>query len=168
MQLLRKISVAKWKASLKVGDDYLSADAITGCLRTTGNTLSVWRFSTDDEARKSLLALGSSLTKIETISYITLTLSDLEEDALRLVDNEGKTAAVASNILHRDIVDLDHAGLAKVAFHVKRKVQSDDFKTLSKGELKKMLIEGIKSGDIDEGLLDQKLLKELQKSPPTP
>lgn len=167
MQLLRKISVAKWKASLKLGDDYLSADAITGCLRTSGNTLSVWRFSNDEEARQSLLALGSSLTKIETINYITLAVSDLEEDALRLVDSEGKTAAIASNILHRDIVDLDHGGLAKVAVHVKKKVKLDDFKTLSKGELKKMLVEGIASGALDAEILDKKLLQEIQKSSST-
>jgi hypothetical protein len=166
MQLLRKISVAKWKASLQVGPEFLSADAITGCLRTTGNTLSVWKFNTDEEAQKSLLALGSSLTRIETISYIILDVAELEKDALRLVDSEGQTAAVGSNQLHRDIVDLDHAGLEKVAIHVKRKVQLDDFKTLTKGDLKKMLIEGIKSGTLDAERLDKKLLQDIQKPPP--
>lgn len=157
------MSVAKWKASLKAGPEYLSADAITGCLRTQGNTLSVWSSNDEDEIKKSLLALGASLTSIEKIDYVTLDARQLEDDALQLVNTDGRTAAFGSNFLHRDIVELDHAALAKVAEHVKRKVRDDEFSTLTKGELKSMLLDGLKTGALDETMLDKKLRQELEK-----
>lgn len=164
MRLLRKISVAKWKASLKVGVDHLSADAITGCLRTSDNTLSVWQFSNDEEARRSLLALGASLSKIETINYVTLNSEELEGDDLVIKSSLGQTAAVESNSLHQDIINLDHSSLERVAIHVRKKVQFDEFETLSKGELKKLLCDGIASGALDVSRLDKKLLAELEKA----
>lgn len=158
--------MAKWKASLDVGPDYLSADAITGCLRTSGNTLSVWCSDDDEQTKKSLLALGSSLTSIETVSYVILESDHLEKELLQLVESEGNTAALGSNFLHRDIVSLDHTALAKVAVQVKHKISTDDFLTLTKGDLKTMLIEGVQSGALDKDRLDKKLREALAKYTP--
>lgn len=163
MRLLRKVSVAKWKECIRRGADYITADAITGCLRTQGNTLSLWCSSTEDEMQHSILALSTSLNKIDTISYIELDSEALEGDDLKLVSTDGQSAAPAYNQLHRDLVDLDNLALSRVAAHVKAKIEADDFKTLTKADIRAILIRGLSRGEVEESLLDKKLREELEK-----
>lgn len=163
MKLIRKISVAKWKECLKVSPDHLSADAITGCLRTQNNTLSLWCSDSDEDNKTSILALGSSLTQIATINFVYLDSDVLAGDSLEIIESIVPTAVTNGAILHRDIVNLDHAALERVALHVKEKVANDDFSTLTKNELREILIKGIKDGSVDESKLDKKLKSELDK-----
>lgn len=164
MKLIRKVSVAKWKQCLKVSQDHLSADAITGCLRTQDNTLSLWRSDSKADEEKAILALSSSLTQVATISYVYLDSEILEGDDLKIIESDGQTAALQCNSLHRDIVELDHSALARVARHVKNKIANDEFLTLTKPELRSILLDGLDDGSIDASRLDKKLLAELEKA----
>jgi hypothetical protein len=77
----RKINRPKWEPKLFMGPDDIAADAVTGCLKTTGNTLSLWECSNDlaDIHRIALaLALGIDTDRIDTIDVVLLPKSAFE------------------------------------------------------------------------------------------
>lgn len=163
MKLIRKVSLAKWKQSLAIGPDHISADAVTACLRTSNNTLSVWKSDSDEEYPKALLALVASLTSIETIDVITLTAEELDSNNLILESSPGETIAEDYKGLHRDIVDLDHAALKVVAELVKQKVSDNQSTRLTKPILREMLKNAVKSGEVNPESLPDKVRVELLK-----
>ncbi|MBD8791223.1 hypothetical protein IFR09_16975 [Pseudomonas syringae] len=165
MRLLRKISIAKWQSSISIsnakGGGHFSADAITGCLRTLDNTLSVWKSEGLEEEKCSIMALSASLERLEKIDYIYFDLDELARDDLKLVSSEVPTAVLSGGLLHRDIAELDHSSLERVAIHVQRKVSVGEYGTLTRGDIKEMLRAGIRDKLIDPALLKEKLRSEL-------
>ncbi|WP_448145329.1 hypothetical protein [Pseudomonas silesiensis] len=163
MELIRKVSLAKWQSSLAVGPDYISADAVTGCLRTTGNTLSVWKTESEEEYAQSVLALLASLTSMDTIDIVCLGAEELKEKDLVLAETEGDTRAKGLENLHRDIINLDHGALKSVAEMVKSKVASNKSVRLRKQEIKAILKKAVADGVVDIDTLPDKIRAELLK-----
>ncbi|MBM0283432.1 hypothetical protein [Pseudomonas chlororaphis] len=163
MELIRKISLAKWKNSLAVGPEYISADAVTGCLRTSENTLSVWKNESEVEYDQSVLALLASLTSMETIDIVRLGVEELEQKNLELAETEGDTRAKGLENLHRDIINLDHAALKSVAEIVKAKVAENKSIRFRKPDIKVILNKAVAEGVIDIDLLPDKVRAELLK-----
>ena len=66
--LVRKIARAKWPDEL-CGIDKLNGDAISD-LRTTNNTISLWRVASEAELPSAMLALSASSksSKVENVS----------------------------------------------------------------------------------------------------
>ena len=57
--LVRKINRAKWlQTDIAHGDD-ISADAITNCMKTTSNRLSVWEVESEARIEEAALAIAS-------------------------------------------------------------------------------------------------------------
>lgn len=163
MELIRKVSLAKWKNSLAVGPDYISADAVTGCLRTTGNTLSVWKAETPEEYDQSVLALLASLTSMETIDIVRLEARELESNELELAETDGDTRAKGLEGLHRDIINLNHGSLKSVAEIVKAKVAENKSIRLRRQEIKEILNKAVAEGIVDIDTLPDKIRAELLK-----
>ncbi len=163
MELIRKVSLAKWKNSLAVGPDYISADAVTGCLRTTGNTLSVWKAETEEEYDQSVLALLASLTSMETIDIVRLGIEELEQNDLELAETEGDTRAKGLGSLHRDIVNLNHGSLKSVAEIVKAKVAENKSIRLRRQDIKAILSKAVADNIVDIDTLPDKIREELLK-----
>lgn len=163
MELIRKVSLAKWKNSLAVGPDYISADAVTGCLRTTGNTLSVWKAETPEEYDQSVLALLASLTSMETIDIVRLEAKELESNELELAETDGDTRAKGLEGLHRDIINLNHGSLKSVAEIVKAKVAENKSIRLRRQEIKVILNKAVAEGIVDIDALPDKIRAELLK-----
>lgn len=164
MELLRKVSLAKWKQSLEVGPDHISADAVTACLRTSNNTLSVWKTESGEEERKALLALAASLTSLETIDIVKLSAEELLDRGLVLEATPGDTVARDYIHLHRDIVNLDHGALKVIAELVKEKVRDGHFTRLRKQELRTMLQAALKSGEVKIDDFPEKIRVEVLKN----
>lgn len=163
MELIRKVSLAKWQGSLAVGPDYISADAITGCLRTTGNTLSVWKNESEEEYAQSVLALLASLTSMDTIDIVRLGVDELLSRDLVLAETAGDTRAKGLESLHRDIINLDHGSLKIVAEMVKSKVAENKSIRLRKQEIKAILKQAVDEGIVDIDTLPDKIRAELIK-----
>lgn len=74
--LLRKISHSKWECNKGRAPDNISADAITGCTRTSNNTLSVWVSDSidfqDESVEKIIVALATTMSEPATIDLVWL------------------------------------------------------------------------------------------------
>lgn len=163
MDLIRKISLAKWKSSLIIGADYISADAITGCLRTSGNTLSVWKNESQEEYDQSILALLASLTSMETIDIVCVEAKELHQKNLELQETAGFTKAKGLEGLHRDIINLDHGSLKSVAEIIKDKVAGSKSIRFTKKDIKTILGKAVAEGKVDIVDLPEKIRDELSK-----
>lgn len=163
MELIRKVSLAKWKYSISVGPDYISADAVTACLRTTSNALSVWKTESEEEYAHSVLALLASLTTMDTIDIVRFDVSELNANNLMLAETAGDTHAKGLEGLHRDIINLDHSGLKSVAEIVKAKVANNESVRFRKPEIKQILKRAVDDGVVDIEALPDKIRAELLK-----
>ena len=74
--LARKISRAKWEAVEAFGPHAIGADAVTPCLRTTDNALSLWECDVDADDTRSWTP-GAGNPEGEAV-----VLADLAEPAL--------------------------------------------------------------------------------------
>jgi hypothetical protein len=104
--LVHKISRAKWEAT--IGRNKISADAVTGDLRTKNNELSLWKIASLERAEleKVATALAASGQRVDTIDVAWITVKELRRRKIRLQDSPGITAAVAYKNLHVDAKEL--------------------------------------------------------------
>ncbi|PNH96733.1 hypothetical protein [Vibrio diazotrophicus] len=120
--LLRKINPNKWQPNVGKVSARHSADAITGCTRTTSNALSVWYSDTKDfneESVKNLIVgLAITMPQPAKIDLLWLEEDSLVAKGLKVTQTDPGSDYVAINPLHKDIEELDHEGLGIVSEHI--------------------------------------------------
>ena len=117
--LARKIDRGKWSDLEKIaGVDDIPSDPITANLRTSDNTLSLWRVDTKDktELDKIFLALatGPRFDKIDAISIVLVYETTLL-GKVDIIESEGDTAVAELKHLHRDITNVNYKKLGIIA-----------------------------------------------------
>lgn len=144
--LVRKISKAKWyKVDIELTND-VAADAITNCLKTTRNTLSVWEIDTLEDLEKAVLALVSNQEHLDTIDVVILNQSFLQQKKLSIVKSPGQTPVKSLISKHRDIENLTFEGLGIVRDHIIQELRKNQIKRFTVSDLKKLLKQSIDSG----------------------
>jgi len=139
MQLLvRKINRSKWN---NADNDVfkLASDAITSCLRTTRNTLSVWRIETENDLDDAVLAIASNFQKLETIDVVTLDGEYLVKVNVEHEQTDGITPV--SDLVHNhfDLKNLNYYKIGLVAEHIIQRIQFNKIKRYTKKELESIL-----------------------------
>jgi hypothetical protein len=166
---LRKVSFSKWEPNKgKIASDY-SADAITGCTRTSGNTLSVWSSEKMDfdspECKNLIVAMASTMTRPDLIDLVWFENSWLNENEIKIDKTPGQSKCSLVNPHHRDIIELTHANLALVGEHIIDRMQTENaFKRISKKKLIALVANKItceKLVSIED--LSEKWQKEIEK-----
>lgn len=137
---LRKFSRAKWDFNVGIAPELFTADAITGCTRTTKNKLSIWLSETDNfndvTVQKLIVALATTMNEPASIDLIWLDPAWFNEKGYLIEDNDGKTRYTRVNCLHRDIANLNHTDLAEVGSHIIERLSIEGaVKKIKKGEL---------------------------------
>ena len=81
---VRKIDWAKWKQAVDLGDGEISADAITGDLRTTKNKLSFWRCPTAEvpDLERAALAIATARDPLDRIDLVYLDDASIRKNGL--------------------------------------------------------------------------------------
>lgn len=164
--LLRKFSLAKWEPNRGIASQDISADAITGCTRTSDNTLSVWSSTTQDfaseEVEKLIVALATTMNEPAAIDLIWLEDEWLQANGVALVSTPGDSKYKSLNEKHKDLSSLKHSSLALVGEHILSQMQDDTkFKRITKKELIRLVVKWMKADrefNIDE-------LKEKWRTP---
>lgn len=159
--LLRKIARKKWLDNSECKKSEYSADSITGCIRTTHNTLSLWRSETtnfDDIHVKDLVsALATTTQRPDVIDVLWFSESELNELGLEISDSEGNTSYIAINEHHCDIVGMNYEKLGNLGEYLVRRVnQKENVKRFSKKTVFALVQERVERGDIDIRSLSDK------------
>lgn len=142
--LLRKFSLAKWEPNRGISAPEISADAITGCTRTSDNTLSVWSSTTQDfncdEVEKLIVALATTMNEPAAIDLIWLEDEWLESNGVKLIDTPGNSKYKSLNFKHKDLHSLNHTSLALVGEHIISQMKNDAaYKRVTKKNLIKLV-----------------------------
>jgi len=162
--LLRKISRAKWEKGTPSEAAAVCADAITGCSRTSRDTLSLWYSSDAEETKMALLAIFGSLQTIDAIDIIVIDEAAVAERGLAVVATEGKSAGERLSVLHRDLVDLNYRKLGLVAEIILGEVRSKRVERWSVKKIIGMLRAGVKDRIVEEDLLQDKVREKIAPS----
>lgn len=164
--LVRKIARAKWPDEL-CGIDKLNGDAISD-LRTTNNTISLWRVASEAELPSAMLALSASSksSKVENVSLVWFPEAAILERNIRL-DSETPGDTVISDLasLHCDACEITYKSLGDLASVLMLElIQEKHYKRYSKAEVKKALVNAYKDKRISAEKCMPSLLDEIQKS----
>jgi hypothetical protein len=162
--LVRKINKAKWpKGNLSEFDtSNLRADAITSCLRTTNDTLSIWEISSTDELSEAVLALVSSFEKLDKIDVIILEKTEITSKGFNIEDSPGNTPVIELINTHKDIVGLTYQTIgifSKLLLDIMENEERTKRFTVKK--VKQILLEAIESGRLDINSLKKSLRESL-------
>jgi hypothetical protein len=153
--LVRKINRAKWFQFDILKFDEVSADAVTNCLKTTGNTLSVWHIESEEDIENAVLAIVANQDHIETVDFVILDAQALIEYNLNIVFTPGDTPVKSLVETHRDVSGLSYTKLGHVKEHLVQRIRVDKIKRYTASSIKKIL-----SKALSDGLIQIEDLKE--------
>ena len=159
--LVRKINGTKWVN----GNDAMepaSADAITGCLRTTKNTLSVWSINSETELEEVVLAIVSGQDHLETIDVVMLDDEYFVKCKILTKETEGNTPVKDLRDKHVDLCSLNFWSLGMVAEHVIESIKKEKLKRFRKAELEKIIKNAIAKKRLEISDLKESLQKKIK------
>lgn len=161
--LIRKIEKAKWMQNDIVHDADISADAITNCMKTTGNTLSTWQISNnvDEEIDEAVLAIVSGHQHLDTIDVVCLNYRSLENQGIQIRLTPGKTPVKDLVDKHVDISGLTYKSLGVVANEIVQEIKQEKIIRYTKGKIKKLLNLALNKGRIQKDDLHELIRDKL-------
>ena len=165
--LVRKITKAKWVVDDRLGSHAISADAVTSCLRTKANALSVWECHGPErpDVLGPVLALAAELERLDSIQVVAISRSSLEASGVALEATPGSTPVADLVPTHRDLVrlHLDTLGaLARViAAAVRQETTSYQF---SKKQVRDLIIGAIRARRVDIVRLKPCLREDIERA----
>ncbi len=159
--LVRKINKAKWFQKNILEEDIVSADAITNCLKTSRNTLSVWKIESEQELDMAVLALASKQEHLDAIDVVILEESTVSSLKIEIIATPGDTPVSDLVDTHRDLSDLDYDKLGCISSHIVERVRADKLKRYTKSALKTLLKNAIEEGLLRSEDLQESVLKKM-------
>ena len=166
MFLARKITQAKWRPKAGFAEGEIAADAVTVDLKTQDNSLSFWRCPTEttQDLEKAVLAIAATRNRVEKLEIVWLTDDDLRNDCQTLANTEGDTPVSELKELHVDVCRLDYVRLGKVASRIATALENCRWRRITKGRVKKLLVEAVKQKRVELADLQESIQAEVQKS----
>ena len=166
MFLARKITRAKWTDDDRgLAEGEISADAVTGDLRTQGDSLSFWRCDTDanDDVEDAALAIAAAGERVDRLDIVWVSQDQLLSDGQTLMDSRGRTPLSEMADQHVDVSRLDYVRLGSLARHVVAAVKNHRCRRLTKGRVKKLLSTAVEQGRVKTEDLADALRAEITR-----
>jgi hypothetical protein len=160
---IRQLDKALWfRTKILEGED-VSADAITNCLKTKHNSLSVWNAKSEDieEVDEAVLALISGKDHVETIDIIPLLPDKLDEKGIENEPSWGKTLLENPIEKHRDLINLTYSKLGIIAYHIADRIKEKKIIRYTEGRQKELLKRAIETGRLDIAELPEDIRKKI-------
>ncbi len=169
MFLARKFSRSKWdddrNLSRGLSRGEISADAVTGDLRTRQDALSFWRCHAGAVAdiEDAVLAIAAAAERVAKVDIVWVDEEALRSDGHPLRDSPGRTPVADLAERHVDICQLDYVRLGRLAQKVDAAVREKHWRRISKARVKALLASAIEQGRIVPGELNARLRADMEK-----
>ena len=163
MFLARKIARVKWEPKPDLSAGEISADAVTGDLRTHENSLSFWRCHTETngDVEEAALAIAAAGNRIDKIDIVWLVDDELRADGQTLRDSDGRTPIPDLVDRHVDVCKLDYIHLGKIACRVVAAIEANRWRRLQRAHIKKLLLTAIKEDRVKIDKLEGDVRNEI-------
>lgn len=163
---IRKFTRSKWTKNLNIEKNQYSADAITGCIRTQGETLSVWRTDNDDLTseynKKIIAALATSMDNPTAMDILMFDDDGLKEHDLQIVQEDSDSIVYEVNSSHYNISCLNYEKLGDVSDYIVSLLNAEKVpERIGLGKIKEIVNEMIQAGFISSKSLNVKWKKAL-------
>lgn len=161
--LARKISRAKWHPKEYFQPDEIGADAVTGCLRTSDNSLSWWRCTAErTDVAQVALALACNMQRFEKIDIVTLPDTELEPVGIGTQGTEGNTPVGELRSRHVNLVHIDLERLGRLAKVLAPRIRSGTCVFMfTKEELKALVRDAVSANRVLPQDLHETLRQQL-------
>lgn len=161
--LVRKIDLGRWREKEFYDRDEIAGDAITRCLTTSNNTLSVWKSEPEEEEiNKAVLAFASKCSKLETLNFVLLNEKYLQDNSVDLEHQDVSIPYREQILNHMILCRITYDKLGTVARFILNEVKANREIRYVKGRLKKMLNDAISDGKLRLEDLDSRLQEKLK------
>jgi hypothetical protein len=161
MALLLVTNKRRWDP---LGDapDVPPADALVD-LRTQSNELSVWIVDTQPVPERLLAAIAANRDGLNKIDYVLLDEVDvIHRLGCRIEKTDGGLPdRLVSDELHRDLKLLTARQILDLAEYIF--VRRDSMQRYSEGEVRRVLVESLRSGFIDSAALNERMQDHLRR-----
>jgi len=108
--------------------DDIRADAVTMCLRTNNDTLSVWQCrSTNEDIREVMLAIASTMDPIETMNVVLIKKTDLNANSIAFEGTPQETETPIKELSNRHftLINLTAEQLCSLARQIATNVRQN-------------------------------------------
>jgi len=159
--LVRKIERSKWVQNDILNGQEVSADAITNCMKTSGNTLSVWQIADESNLEEAVLAIASNFKSLDAIDIALFDESNLGQAGLQIVATPGITPVARLKSAHRNLAGLTYRALGIMASFTIECFKRGKVLRFTKGQLRKLLRNAIQAQALSITDLQESLRLEL-------
>lgn len=167
---VRKISRAKWQENPLSTDETeaiqeiksVAADAITNCIKTTGNKLSLWKVEEKRDIIEDIIPLIVGFERPDTCDVIYISDEIFSEEGISLVQSpeDANTPIESFKEFHYNAIVGDYEGLGKFAKIVLRSLVNH--KRFKGKEVKAKLNNMLYNHEIDREMLSDTLYEKIK------
>ncbi len=161
--LVRKIDKGKWMQNDILRGEPISADAITNCLKTKQNMLSMWRIADRHDVDDVVLAQASMFDHLDSIDVVILDEGSLRKRGIHIEDAPGGTrlADLADAHVHASGLDIDL--LCELATTIADSLRSKNEQRYEKGTLARLLASAISEERLQLEELNEHVAERVRK-----
>ena len=141
----------------------ISADAITQCMKTTKNSMSVFEISSKVDINEAFLAISSNFDRLDSFDVVILVKQEITERDYNCVQSLGITPVENLNNTHWDITGLSYGKLGNIAEYMHNRVSENETDRRTKYELKCIIIDAINAHRLDLTALREKVRIEIEE-----
>lgn len=153
---------AKWEQDKDREIKDTSADIITNCLKTSDETLSLWRIDDEADIDKAIIALSSNREKVSRLDYIIIKDEYIEKYKLELSKSNGKSPYTEFNDNHFDIINVKYGVLGTVSEMIFEIINEDSgIVRIPEREIKRKLNEAKELNILNLNSMKKSLLKDI-------
>lgn len=166
---VRKISRPKWQENQLSTDEIkaleelrrVKADAITNCIKTTGNKLSLWKVEEKSNSIEDIIPLIIGFDRPDTCDVIYISDEILLEEGITLEQSCEDANTPLDNLkkYHYNAIVKDYEGLGKFAKVVLKSL--NNHKRFKEKEVKTKLKEMLNNHEIEKEMISDKLYEKI-------
>lgn len=161
--LVRKIDYAKWNQKDALNGGVPSADAITSCMRTSGNKLSLWSITDDSQIEEAVLAIVACNQNLDAIDVLSIDPSLIEQKGLAIESSPGTTPYVGFRDNHRNVIELDYCSLGTMAQVFVDSICQGRRRRITRAELKTILSKAVETHKVKWSELKATVQKDIER-----
>ncbi len=157
--LVHKIDRANWEEHIIHQETDTPGDAITHCIKTKGNTLSLWQIESIDKLEEAALAIIGCHDRPEPFDVVAINYTDIADKGLTSISNEGTTRVSDLNNTHLDIIDITYQKLGTLASLIYDSLRQDMVRRYEIERQGEVLHEAIQAGRLTRATLSKPFKK---------
>ena len=158
--LVRKINISKWPQNGEKDVFKVASDAITICLKSSGNTLSVWKIDKEQNLEEAVLALASGFQHLEAIDVVMLEEDKIKE-GIEAKQTVGQTPVKDLENTHFDLINLNYYTIGLIAESIIKEIEVKRVKRFTIGKLNLILNDAIANGRLKREDLKESVASKL-------